>query len=70
MLLCVALIFFSLAASVEELWFLSKLLFAEIDNEGVIEPDKDEPQEMGDENLEVMLCFLKSRACSKEHIVL
>ncbi|XP_015274661.1 PREDICTED: hsc70-interacting protein [Gekko japonicus] len=25
----------------------------EIDNEGVIEPDKDEPQEMGDENTEV-----------------
>uniref|UniRef100_A0A8D0F4D8 Hsp70-interacting protein N-terminal domain-containing protein n=1 Tax=Strix occidentalis caurina TaxID=311401 RepID=A0A8D0F4D8_STROC len=25
----------------------------EIDNEGVIEPDNDEPQEMGDENVEV-----------------
>uniref|UniRef100_A0A8C0QSI7 ST13 Hsp70 interacting protein n=1 Tax=Chelonoidis abingdonii TaxID=106734 RepID=A0A8C0QSI7_CHEAB len=28
-------------------------VFAEIDNEGVIEPDKDDPQEMGDENVEV-----------------
>lgn len=25
----------------------------EIDNEGVIEPDNDDPQEMGDENVEV-----------------
>lgn len=25
----------------------------EIDNEGVIEPDNDAPQEMGDENVEV-----------------
>lgn len=33
------------------------LLFAEIDNEGVIEPDTDEPQEMGDESVEVMLRF-------------
>ena len=32
----------------------------EIDNEGVIEPDTDAPQEMGDENVEVksMACFL------------
>lgn len=30
------------------------LLFPEIDNEGVIEPDTDEPQEMGEfENIEV-----------------
>lgn len=26
---------------------------SEIDNEGVIEPDNDDPQEMGDENVEV-----------------
>lgn len=29
------------------------LILAEIDNEGVIEPDTDAPQEMGDENVEV-----------------
>lgn len=29
--------------------------FAEIDNEGVIEPDNDEPQAMGDENVEVIV---------------
>ena len=29
------------------------LTLAEIDNEGVIEPDTDAPQEMGDENVEV-----------------
>lgn len=27
--------------------------FADIDNEGVIEPDNDPPQEMGDESVEV-----------------
>lgn len=32
----------------------SRLFFSEIDNEGVIEPDTDEPQEMGEfENVEV-----------------
>lgn len=29
----------------------------EIDNEGVIEPDNDDPQEMGDENVEVSKIF-------------
>lgn len=29
------------------------LTLAEIDNEGVIEPDTDAPQEMGDESVEV-----------------
>ena len=31
------------------------LTLSEIDNEGVIEPDTDAPQEMGDENVEVSL---------------
>ena len=36
------------------------LTLTEIDNEGVIEPDTDAPQEMGDENVEVrsMVYFL------------
>lgn len=29
----------------------------EIDNDGVIEPDNDDPQEMGDENVEVSTLF-------------
>ena len=29
------------------------LTLTEIDNEGVIEPDTDAPQEMGDENVEI-----------------
>lgn len=42
---------------------ISNILFVEIDNEGVIEPDKDDPQEMGDESIEVsfwgvgLFCF-------------
>lgn len=39
--------------------------FPEIDNEGVIEPDNDDPQEMGDENLEVSTVFLMSVAAGK-----
>lgn len=37
----------------------------EIDNEGVIEPDNDDPQEMGDENVEVSTMFLVSVALGK-----
>lgn len=37
----------------------------EIDNEGVIEPDNDDPQEMGDENVEVSTIFSLSVAVGK-----
>lgn len=37
----------------------------EIDNEGVIEPDSDDPQEMGDENVEVSTMFSMSLAVGK-----
>lgn len=37
----------------------------EIDNEGVIEPDNDDPQEMGDENVEVSTIFSMSVAIEK-----
>ena len=37
----------------------------EIDNEGVIEPDNDDPQEMGDENVEVSTIFSMSVAVGK-----
>lgn len=49
-------------------WSL-KLLFAfppEIDNEGVIEPDNDAPQEMGDENVEVSTIPSMALAVGKE----
>ena len=32
---------------------MSKFIFTELDNSGVIEPDNDPPQEMGDGSLEV-----------------
>jgi hypothetical protein len=32
--------------------------FSEIDNEGVVEPDTEEPQPMGDINVEVCNCKL------------
>lgn len=42
------------------------LTLAEIDNEGVIEPDTDAPQEMGDENVEVRLIDDLFSVCCKE----
>lgn len=45
------------------------MLFAfppEIDNEGVIEPDNDAPQEMGDENVEVSTIPSMALAVGKE----
>lgn len=38
---------------------------SEIDNEGVIEPDNDDPQEMGDENVEVNMVFSMSVGVGK-----
>ncbi len=35
--------------------FTFPILFSEIDNEGVVEPDTDEPQPMGDMNVEVCI---------------
>jgi len=37
----------------------------EIDNEGVIEPDNDDPQEMGDESVEVSTIFSMFVAAGK-----
>lgn len=39
------------------LTFLLSILFLDIDNEGVIDPDNDPPQEMGDESVEVLYVY-------------
>lgn len=45
------------------LCFVDVFAFSEIDNEGVIEPDTDEPQEMG-EVQEVGQMFIVSKKCA------
>ena len=47
------------------------LTSTEIDNEGVIEPDTDAPQEMGDENVEVssMAYFLLAARNVKAYLL-